>query len=86
MDFVEAQHGNGLYQEGMAQDTQLQHTILQGNETTGELFYGFMVTNIFQFDDYNWDWSLQHISHHCLQDKLQVIMAKGPRVFHIGDW
>ena len=40
----------------------------------------------FQFDDYNWDWSLQHISHHCLQDKLQVIMAKGPRVFHIGDW
>lgn len=38
-----------------------------------------------KFDDYNWDWSLQHISHHCLQDKLQVIMAKGPRVFHIGD-
>jgi len=43
-------------------------------------------TNKFcKFDDYNWDWSLQHISHHCLQNKLQVIMAKGPRVFHIGD-
>jgi len=38
-----------------------------------------------QFDDYNWDWSLQHISHHCLKEKLQVIMVKGPRVFHIGE-
>jgi len=38
-----------------------------------------------QFDDYNWDWSLQHISHHCLKEKLQVIMVKGPRVFHLGE-
>jgi len=38
-----------------------------------------------KFDDYNWDWSLQHISHHCLPEKLQVIMVKGPRVFHIGE-
>jgi len=38
-----------------------------------------------EFDDYNWDWSLQHISHHCLKQKLQVAMSKGPRVFHIGE-
>jgi len=38
-----------------------------------------------KFDDYNWDWSLQHISHHCLKQKFQVIMVKGPRVFHIGE-
>jgi len=38
-----------------------------------------------EFDDYNWDWSLQHISHHCLKEKLQVVMSKGPRVFHIGE-
>ena len=44
MDFVEAQHGNGLYQEGMAQDTQLQHKILQGNKRREN---DFVVTNIF---------------------------------------
>ena len=25
-----------------------------------------------QYDDYNWDWSLQHVSLHCLKQKLQV--------------
>ena len=44
VDFVEAQHGNGLYQEGMAQDTQLQHKILQGNKRREN---DFVVTNIF---------------------------------------
>jgi len=38
-----------------------------------------------QYDDYNWDWSLQHVSLHCLAQKLQVMLVKGPRVFHIGE-
>ncbi|GAB6024931.1 Alpha-1,6-mannosyl-glycoprotein 2-beta-N-acetylglucosaminyltransferase [Chamberlinius hualienensis] len=38
-----------------------------------------------KFDDYNWDWSLQHISANCLKNKLQVLMVKAPRVFHIGE-
>ena len=36
----------------------------------------------FQFDDYNWDWSLQHISHHCLHNKLQVTRDKPCTVLH----
>ena len=84
MDFIKAQYGNGFYKEGMEQDTQLQHKILQGK--IEKCFSVPLLYFTIQFDDYNWDWSLQHISHHCLQDKLQVIMAKGPRVFHIGDW
>ena len=39
-----------------------------------------------QYDDYNWDWSLQYISLNCLKEKLQVMLIKGPRVFHIGEW
>jgi hypothetical protein len=38
------------------------------------------------FDDYNWDWSLEHISNNCIKDGLQVLLLKGPRVFHIGEW
>lgn len=38
------------------------------------------------YDDYNWDWSLQHVSQQCLQNKLHAMIVKGPRVFHIGEW
>lgn len=37
------------------------------------------------FDDYNWDWSLEHISNNCIKDGLEVMLFKGPRVFHIGE-
>lgn len=37
------------------------------------------------YDDYNWDWSLHYTSQHCLKMKLYAIVAKGPRVFHIGE-
>lgn len=39
-----------------------------------------------EYDDYNWDWSLQHVSQQCLKEKLHVMVVKGPRVFHIGEW
>jgi len=38
-----------------------------------------------QYDDYNWDWSLFHVSLNCMKDKLQVLLVRGPRVFHIGE-
>ncbi|GLV45035.1 Mannosyl (alpha-16-)-glycoprotein beta-12-N-acetylglucosaminyltransferase [Carabus blaptoides fortunei] len=38
-----------------------------------------------KYDDYNWDWSLQHISQTCLPHKLHAMVVRGPRVFHIGE-
>jgi len=38
-----------------------------------------------KYDDYNWDWSLQHVSLNCMRAKLEVMMVRGPRVFHIGE-
>merc|ERR1712241_685268 len=57
--------------------TYLRKTAAKTLKTSGKQFC--------QFDDYNWDWSLQQISQHCLKEKLQVMMMKGPRVFHIGE-
>uniref|UniRef100_A0A1B6CUN7 Alpha-1,6-mannosyl-glycoprotein 2-beta-N-acetylglucosaminyltransferase n=1 Tax=Clastoptera arizonana TaxID=38151 RepID=A0A1B6CUN7_9HEMI len=37
------------------------------------------------YDDYNWDWSLQHVSQSCLTHKLVAMVMRGPRVFHIGE-
>jgi alpha-1,6-mannosyl-glycoprotein beta-1,2-N-acetylglucosaminyltransferase len=38
-----------------------------------------------EYDDYNWDWSLLQVSYTCLQAQLDVLYAKAPRIFHIGD-
>ncbi|CAH1103066.1 unnamed protein product [Psylliodes chrysocephalus] len=38
-----------------------------------------------KYDDYNWDWSLQHVSQNCLRQKLHTMVARAPRVFHIGE-
>ena len=42
-------------------------------------------TSFCQYDDYNWDWSLLHISLNCLKQKLKVMVPHAPRVFHIGE-
>jgi len=39
-----------------------------------------------EYDDYNWDWSLLQVSYSCLSAQLDVLYAKAPRIFHIGDW
>ncbi|KAK4321555.1 hypothetical protein Pmani_007672 [Petrolisthes manimaculis] len=36
-------------------------------------------------DDYNWDWSLLHVSNTCLTHKLHTLVLRAPRVFHIGE-
>ncbi|GBP41854.1 Alpha-1,6-mannosyl-glycoprotein 2-beta-N-acetylglucosaminyltransferase [Eumeta japonica] len=38
------------------------------------------------YDDYNWDYSLLHLSQNRPgQEKFKVMLCKGPRVFHIGE-
>ena len=37
------------------------------------------------YDDYNWDWSLMRVNMQCFKERLYVLYAKAPRVFHIGD-
>ncbi|XP_022101536.1 alpha-1,6-mannosyl-glycoprotein 2-beta-N-acetylglucosaminyltransferase-like [Acanthaster planci] len=38
-----------------------------------------------KYDDYNWDWTLQHVSLTCLKPSLTVMVPKAPRIFHIGE-
>ncbi|XP_054827646.1 alpha-1,6-mannosyl-glycoprotein 2-beta-N-acetylglucosaminyltransferase [Eublepharis macularius] len=37
------------------------------------------------YDDYNWDWTLQHLTVHCLPRFWKVLVPEIPRVFHTGD-
>ncbi|XP_037305757.2 alpha-1,6-mannosyl-glycoprotein 2-beta-N-acetylglucosaminyltransferase [Pungitius pungitius] len=37
------------------------------------------------YDDYNWDWSLQHLTVSCLPSYWKVMVSEAPRVFHAGD-
>ncbi|XP_054766310.2 alpha-1,6-mannosyl-glycoprotein 2-beta-N-acetylglucosaminyltransferase-like [Lytechinus pictus] len=37
------------------------------------------------YDDYNWDWTMNYVSHKCLSSPFQVMVFKSPRVFHIGE-
>ncbi|KRY15805.1 Alpha-1,6-mannosyl-glycoprotein 2-beta-N-acetylglucosaminyltransferase [Trichinella patagoniensis] len=43
-------------------------------------------SNFCKYDDYNWDWSLLHVSRQCMNPPLSTIVVATPRVFHIGDW
>ena len=38
------------------------------------------------YDDYNWDWSLQYILMNCFKTEPEVMMLIQRRVFHIGEW
>ncbi|KAJ6654031.1 hypothetical protein lerEdw1_007540 [Lerista edwardsae] len=37
------------------------------------------------YDDYNWDWTLQHLTVGCLPRFWKVLVPEIPRVFHTGD-
>lgn len=37
------------------------------------------------FDDYNWDWTLQHLSMKCIPGQIKLLKMKATRVFHMGD-
>ncbi|XP_041374168.1 alpha-1,6-mannosyl-glycoprotein 2-beta-N-acetylglucosaminyltransferase-like [Gigantopelta aegis] len=36
------------------------------------------------FDDYNWDWSLMHVTTTCIPGGFKILKPVGSRVFHIG--
>ncbi len=38
-----------------------------------------------QYNDYNWDWSLNYINEKCMQQRLYVVFPQSPTVFHIDD-
>lgn len=58
-----------------------------GMAMSKEVYYKLMgCSNEFcTYDDYNWDWTLQHISGTCIPTPLKVLVAQGSRVIHTGD-
>ncbi|KAJ8269971.1 hypothetical protein GJAV_G00108830 [Gymnothorax javanicus] len=37
------------------------------------------------YDDYNWDWSIQHLTVACLPSFWKVMVSEAPRIFHTGE-
>lgn len=58
-----------------------------GMGLTKDVYYKIMgCASVFcTYDDYNWDWTLQHLSSQCLSKPLKVIAAQASRVLHTGD-
>lgn len=52
-----------------------------------EMYYKLMGCNdaYCTYDDYNWDWTLQHLSGTCVSKPIKVLVAQGSRVMHTGD-
>ncbi|OQV12283.1 Alpha-1,6-mannosyl-glycoprotein 2-beta-N-acetylglucosaminyltransferase [Hypsibius exemplaris] len=36
-------------------------------------------------DDYNWDWTLQHMHLKCFPEQLRILKPDAPRVWHVGN-
>lgn len=36
-------------------------------------------------DDYNWDWTLEHLHRECFAQPLKILKPEAPRVYHVGD-
>ncbi|GAU95850.1 hypothetical protein RvY_07395 [Ramazzottius varieornatus] len=36
-------------------------------------------------DDYNWDWTLEHLNRKCFPQPLKILKVDAPRVWHVGD-
>lgn len=58
-----------------------------GMALSREVYYRLMGCNeaYCTYDDYNWDWTLQHLSGTCISKPLKVLAAQGSRVLHTGD-
>lgn len=37
------------------------------------------------FDDYNWDWTLQHLSMKCIPNMVRLLKMKATRIYHLGE-
>lgn len=58
-----------------------------GMALSREVYYKMMGCNneFCTYDDYNWDWTLQHLSGGCISKALKVLVAQSSRVLHTGD-
>ncbi|XP_049612781.1 alpha-1,6-mannosyl-glycoprotein 2-beta-N-acetylglucosaminyltransferase [Syngnathus scovelli] len=58
-----------------------------GMAISREAYYKMMgcSNNFCTYDDYNWDWTLQHLSGTCISKPIKVLVAQGSRVLHTGD-
>lgn len=58
-----------------------------GMGVSREMYYKLMGCNdaYCTYDDYNWDWTLQHLSGTCVSKAIKVLAALGSRVMHTGD-
>ncbi|XP_037541199.1 alpha-1,6-mannosyl-glycoprotein 2-beta-N-acetylglucosaminyltransferase [Nematolebias whitei] len=58
-----------------------------GMAMSREVYYKLMgcSDDFCTYDDYNWDWTLQHLSGTCISKPLKVLVAQGSRVLHTGD-
>lgn len=58
-----------------------------GMAISRQVYYKLMGCNneYCTYDDYNWDWTLQHLSGTCISKPIKVLAAKGSRVLHTGD-
>ncbi|XP_056150611.1 alpha-1,6-mannosyl-glycoprotein 2-beta-N-acetylglucosaminyltransferase [Lampris incognitus] len=58
-----------------------------GMAISREVYYKLMgcSDDFCTYDDYNWDWTLQHLSGTCISKPLKVLVAQGSRVLHTGD-
>lgn len=58
-----------------------------GMAISKEVYYKLMGCSdeFCSYDDYNWDWTLQHLSGTCITKPLKVLVAQGSRVLHTGD-
>ncbi|KAJ8387859.1 hypothetical protein AAFF_G00150080 [Aldrovandia affinis] len=58
-----------------------------GMALTKEVYYKLMGCSgdFCSYDDYNWDWTLQHLSGTCISRPLKVLAARGSRVLHTGN-
>ncbi|XP_033932057.1 alpha-1,6-mannosyl-glycoprotein 2-beta-N-acetylglucosaminyltransferase [Pseudochaenichthys georgianus] len=58
-----------------------------GMAISRDVYYKLMGCNeeFCTFDDYNWDWTLQHLSGTCISKPIKVLVAQGSRVLHTGD-
>ncbi|XP_077443452.1 alpha-1,6-mannosyl-glycoprotein 2-beta-N-acetylglucosaminyltransferase [Stigmatopora argus] len=63
----------------------IKHSI--GMAISREVYYKMMAcSNDFcTYDDYNWDWTMQHLSGNCISKPLKVLAAQGSRVLRTGD-
>ncbi|XP_035242031.1 alpha-1,6-mannosyl-glycoprotein 2-beta-N-acetylglucosaminyltransferase [Anguilla anguilla] len=58
-----------------------------GMSFTKEVYYKLMgcSSEFCSYDDYNWDWTLQHLSGTCISTPLKVLASRASRVLHTGN-